>query len=270
MLAKASKGICSTAVKTIGLLPGISGIPKAGGVVSTVASNAPPTRRFVAGEKVWVTRIEVKDAIVFNLVSDKISDVYYTADLRFDKAGGMQQDRAEQLIAEVCGIAAEAAPVRTARAPAPAPAASPTVPAATAPGTAEPPTPAPAVSFAPIAAPPPPPADSPALPKRAVADAPALPPIAAPLPPSDRSPSDQSLPSSAISAGLTIDQVTGALGPPRQTVDRPVENLHLPSREGDFYRRQGHRGSGSGHQCADRRRGFVARRRADRIAFRMK
>ncbi len=66
-----------------------------------------PQRRFVAGEKFWVTSIAVqKSAIVFQLLSDPFDDVRYYGDLKFtfDKGSISTPGEALTTIAEVLTI----------------------------------------------------------------------------------------------------------------------------------------------------------------------
>jgi hypothetical protein len=135
-------------------------------------ANAPATRTFVPGEKVWVTKIECKDdGLVFQLYTDAYADVRYKADLKFffDKKGAMPSaDDMDKMVGEVFKIQPaddqtggaqqqQAAPQQQApaargqAAPAPAPVAAPAAPAET--------------PLAPIP-PPPPPADEPQAPPK--------------------------------------------------------------------------------------------------------
>jgi hypothetical protein len=70
--------------------------------------NTPDTRTFVAGEKIWVTGIDVKaDGVVFDLFTDAISngtaDVRYKAALKFPfpKNSIPPLDQVDKLVAEV-------------------------------------------------------------------------------------------------------------------------------------------------------------------------
>jgi hypothetical protein len=135
-------------------IPGGSSIPGASSL------NA---RTFVPGEKVWVTKIEVKDdGIVFSLLSDAIGDTRYKGAVKFVYPKGFfpAPDAAEHVVAEVFGVApaedakGQAQPAQGGGAPAPQAAAAP-------PAAAEAPP-------APIA-PPPPPVDQPAAPPKTIA-----------------------------------------------------------------------------------------------------
>lgn len=151
------------------------------------ATGAQPSRVFVVGEKMYVTKIEVKDAVSFSLLSDAISDVTYKADVHFPVAKGANPsaDQVEKWVAEMFTIApadkASGDKAASGQQQAPAQAPAPAAPAAAA--------------LAPIAPPPPPP------------DTPALAPIAPPPPPPDQPPA-------TVSLGMSVDQVVAILGQP--------------------------------------------------------
>jgi len=146
----------------------IAKMPGFGGLVSHSNPNANvQTRTFVAGEKFWVTKITVNtDSMVFELLSDPISDVRYYSTLKFPFKGQMPTpEQADASAGEVLqvdqGDAASdnkggAKGGGNASRPAPAPAVAPAEAAA-------PPTP-----MAPIA-PPPPPADAAAAAPKTIA-----------------------------------------------------------------------------------------------------
>lgn len=75
------------------------------GVPAAPGSNA-AQRTWVAGEKVWVTRIEVKDnGVNLEVYSDAINDVRYRAVLSFPFKGSEPiEDQAEKMIAEVFDV----------------------------------------------------------------------------------------------------------------------------------------------------------------------
>jgi hypothetical protein len=148
-----------------------------------------PVRAFVAGEKLYVTKIEVKDAIALTLISDPINDVTYKAELKFPLAKGTSPDpvQADQLIAEVFSAAAPDSAQGGQQAAQPAPAAAAPAPAA----------------LAPIAPPPPP------------QDSPALAPIAPPPPPPDA----PAAPPQTLGLGMTVDQVVAILGQPQRVAN---------------------------------------------------
>jgi len=116
-------------------------------------ANAPVTRSFVPGEKVWVTKMECRDdGLVVQLYTDAYAEVRYKADLKFpfDKHGAMPlADDMDKLVAEVFKIQP---PEDTTGAAQAAPAAAPAAPAVEA-------------APAPIPPPPPPP-DAPAAPPK--------------------------------------------------------------------------------------------------------
>jgi len=116
-LASTSRGICGTAI--ISHFP-ISSIPGFGTTASTVQGAAPATRPFVAGEKVYVTRIQVKDAVIFSLVSDTVNNATYKAELKFQMPKGSIPDfaQSERMISEVFTVTAPAA-AQTSQAAAP-------------------------------------------------------------------------------------------------------------------------------------------------------
>ncbi|MGA8025792.1 MAG: hypothetical protein WB992_01515 [Bryobacteraceae bacterium] len=89
-----------------GLLDRARGIP---GMSSLPGSNAPGTRTFVPGEKVWVTKIDVKDdGVTFGLFTDAYkdasgNDVRYKSDLKFPFPKGWTptSEQVEKIVAEV-------------------------------------------------------------------------------------------------------------------------------------------------------------------------
>jgi hypothetical protein len=131
------------------------------------------TRTFVAGEKMWLTKIEVKeDGVFFTLFTDAIADVRYKATLKFNFSKGSIKslDQVDALIGQVFTFQApdnnaSAQPAPAAPAPrAPGPPAG--TPGASAPSPAPPPAPESPVIIAP---PPPPPPDAPAAPPKSIA-----------------------------------------------------------------------------------------------------
>jgi hypothetical protein len=182
-LTGASKAACAGATRRFGGLPGIGYIPGVGGVASTAQGGVPPTRPFVQGEKLYVTKIEVKDNITFTLISDPINDVTYKAEMRFPVGKGASPDfaQADQAISEAFSSAA----------PDQGQGQQAAAPEAAAPAAAEAP-------LAPIAAP---------------QQDPALAPIAPPPPPPD-APAAPAAPPTTLGLGMTIDQVVAILGQP--------------------------------------------------------
>jgi hypothetical protein len=158
------------------MIPGASSVP-----------DSPASRTFVAGEKFWVTKIEVRDSgkdpgIVLGFFTDAISDTRYATSLMIPfGAITPSPDEALKAVAEIITVAPsedkagddkggdKAAP-QGGQQDAPAPSQPAAAPAAPAPAEAPPP---------PIEAPPPPPAD----------------PV-------------------SVSEGQTINQVVAALGQP--------------------------------------------------------
>lgn len=152
-----------------------------------LSQSAAESRTFVAGEKMWVTKIDPReDGVYFELFTDAFSDVRYKALLKFQYIKGPipPADQVAKMVREVFKIQpAEDAKDDGQKAPA----GGQQAPAAGAQA-------APERAPAPIAAPPPPPADA------------APPPIEAPPPPPQEP--------KTITLGLTIDQVVGILGQP--------------------------------------------------------
>ena len=203
-----SKAACTGAVRTLSKIPIINKIPGVGTANQSVQGNAPTTRPFVAGEKLYMTKIEVvKDDIHLTLISDQVNQVRYTAEIRFHKAATLEIPEAENLIAEVLGIGAggggggsKSTSTSASSQPAAAPAAqaytAPPV-AATQPATAD-------TQLSPIAPPPAPP-DQPA---------------AAPA---------------TISPGMTIDQVVAVLGQPARIANLGSKKIYMyPSQKVTF------------------------------------
>jgi hypothetical protein len=174
-------------------------MPGMGHVFSHFGQTAPQTRKFVAGEKFWVTKITVgDDGIVFDLLSDPISDVRYYSQLKFPYSKGAYPsiDQATSTVAEVLSIqpadnSSDSASQGGQQQQAPASASNvAATPAATTPAAGP-------ATMAPIA-PPPPPADAPpAQPK-------------------------------TIALKQTKEQVVAILGPPTKVVN-------LGSKEIDIY-----------------------------------
>jgi hypothetical protein len=67
-------------------------------------ADATTTRKFVAGEKFWVTKIEVEsDGVTFQFLSDPVQDVRYHAMLKFSFPRG-QTPPADQVLASVAQV----------------------------------------------------------------------------------------------------------------------------------------------------------------------
>jgi hypothetical protein len=171
-------------------IPGASSVP-----------DSPASHTFVTGEKMWVTKFEVRDSgkepgIVIGFFTDAISDVRYATTLLIPFAATPTPDDALKMVQEVITVApsedakdskdakddkGKAAPQGGEQA-----AAAPSQPAAPAPAAV----PAEAAP-APIDAPPPPPPDPP-----------------------------------EVSAGQTVDQVTAALGQPLKKAKVGIKEIY--------------------------------------------
>ena len=60
----------------------------------------------MTGEKMWVTKIEVKNenkeqSVVFELFTDAVNDVRYKGSLKFPCPKGATEDQVDKLVAEV-------------------------------------------------------------------------------------------------------------------------------------------------------------------------
>lgn len=166
----------------------LSRFPGAG----VTAPSAGAQRTFVKGEKMWLTKIEVKDnAVVFELFTDQMGDYRYRALLTFYGKGPLPSpDQVAQTVAEVFTVQPPDNPAPTgdqAAAPAPAGAAAPA------------PVPAPA-----------PPADA------------APPPIPPPPPPAD----EPAAPPKTISLGQTIDEVVANFGQPTKKAKIGTKDIY--------------------------------------------
>ncbi len=108
--AKKAKGFFDRATKVGSIIPGVGGAATAAGGASSTAGdaasaagNAEP-RTFVPGEKMWVTKIDVRDdSVVFSLFSDAYNNVRYKANLAFQFAKGsaLSPDLVDKTVAEV-------------------------------------------------------------------------------------------------------------------------------------------------------------------------
>lgn len=161
------------------------------------APAAPATRTYVPGEKMWVTKIELKgDAVIFDLLTDVVVDTRYKAALKFEfpKGSPPTVDQADKLVAEVFKVQPADDAGAGGQQPAPAEGAAPQQTAAPAPA----PAPAPAQADTPPAPipPPPPPADEPAAPPKTIA------------------------------LGQTTDQVVASLGQPTKIVKLGAKEIY--------------------------------------------
>jgi LPXTG-motif cell wall-anchored protein len=206
-----SKAACTGAVRTLSKIPGFKLIPGVGAANQTAQGASPATRPFVAGEKLYMTKIEVvKDDINLTLISEQVNSMRYRAEIRFHKAAKLEVLEAESLIAEVLGIGAGGGSgggtPTASRQPASTPAA-PAQPDAT-PSPASPPAATPVDTTA-VAAP-----------QAATPDSPPA-PIAPPPPPEQ-----PVAPPPTISTGMTIDQVVAQLGQPTRVVDLGSKKIY--------------------------------------------
>jgi len=131
-----------------------------GGTVQDAA--ATPQRRFVSGEKFWVTGFNVQDdGLVLNVYSDPFSDVRYYGQIKFPfpKHSIPPTEEMIKTVEEVVTVAPSDDSADKSKSAAPAPAAPPSAPAAPA---------APVAAMAAIP-PPPPPTDSAPPPPKTIA-----------------------------------------------------------------------------------------------------
>jgi hypothetical protein len=189
----------------VGKVPGLSSIPgvgtAAGGVATADSNSGASPRTYVTGEKLWVTKIEIKtenkeQSVVFELFTDAVNDVRYKGALRFPYPKGATEDQVDKLVAEVFKVqpADDSQQADSGKKGQQAPAAAGGAPAAVPPVEA-PPAPAPAAAL-PDIPPPPPPADQPAAPP------------------------------TTVSLGQTPDQVIAALGQPQKIVKLPKKETY--------------------------------------------
>lgn len=174
-------GKVTGALSRFGRLPGVA------------APSAPATRTYVTGEKMWVTKIDVKtdgkeNEVIFDLYTDAVGDMRYKAALRIPFPRGATEDQVDKLVAEVFKVQPveqqQSGGQQAAPAAAPAPAAV-------------------QQAVPPVAAPPPP------------ADNAPVPDIAPPPPPADA----PAAPPQTISLGQTTDQVIAIFGQPQKIVN---------------------------------------------------
>ncbi len=190
-----SKAACNGGMRILSKIPGVKLIPGVGTANQTAQGAAPATRPFVAGEKLYLTKIEVvKDDIDLTLISEEVSSVRYRAQIRFHKAAKLEIPEAEGLIAEVLGVSAGGGKSTSSTS---------TQSTAAAPAQTAAPAPVAVATPAPVAAP------RAATPQQAPAEA-APAPIEPPPPPLEQ----PAAPPPTISPGMTIDQVVALLGQP--------------------------------------------------------
>jgi hypothetical protein len=137
----------------------VAKLPGMGGFMNHSGSTSVQTRTFVAGEKFWITKINIHDdSVVFEILSDPIQDVRYFSTLKFPLAKGspIVSDQIAGTIADVIKVDDANGGGGNAPQPGSKSGGAPPPPAA-----AE----APAAPMAPIAPPPPPPDAAAAAPK---------------------------------------------------------------------------------------------------------
>jgi hypothetical protein len=151
---------------------GLGGVLKHGGDSSQLVNT--PQRKFVSGEKFWVTAISIdQDGLVFNVYSDPFNDVRYYGQLKFPfpKNSVPPTDDMVRTVEEVVTVApaddANNQGSNGSAAPQNGPASPQNGPAPASSGPAQGPA-APAAAMAPIA-PPPPPSDQAAAPPKTIA-----------------------------------------------------------------------------------------------------
>jgi hypothetical protein len=180
-LTTLSRASCGSAPSLVSRLP----IPGGARTPSAVP------RRFVAGESLYVTKIDVADGVVFSLRSDLIGGLAYQAQVKFQIGTALDLVATDRVIAEAFTVL-------------PAPGQS-TSQAAPLPSAGLPPQP-----IAPGSPAPPPNQD-------------ALPPIPPPPPPPD-TPSAQP---QSVALGQTIDQVVAILGRPTLIYDGASKEIYV-------------------------------------------
>ena len=98
LVLKKNNLITATAGSMIGLSNTYKGGEITQGLMGHMASGTSGTRTFVAGEKLWVTNIDVKNkGIVFTLFSDSIDATHYQTTLTFPFAKGTTPSPAEAM-----------------------------------------------------------------------------------------------------------------------------------------------------------------------------
>lgn len=173
------------------------------------AAETTTARGFVPGETMSVLRIEVKDGIIFDLISDPVYDFRFRANLKFAVPKGTvpEMAQAEQMIGDVFAIAS-GGPLQQSYQPSYQP--GPPAPA--------PPVPASPTSFSAIAPPPAPPDG------QSGAAAPQPPPPPPPAPNQPVTPAQQQ--PQTLKLGLSIEQVVGILGQPAAIADLGSKKIY--------------------------------------------
>lgn len=156
-------------------------------------------RTYVAGEKMWLTKIDVRDdGVVLELYTDAVNDVRYRAGLKFSFPKGSipPADRVAKEVAEVFTVQpADKSTDNGQQQPQAPQAQSQPAPPEAPPAPVPPPPPPPEEQLAPIA-PPPPPADEPAAPPK------------------------------TISLGQTKDEITANFGQPAKIVKLGTKEIY--------------------------------------------
>jgi hypothetical protein len=168
-------------------------IPIFGARVGAAKATAAPagTRTYVRGEKVWVTKIDVKDnSVVLSLFTDAVGDpaTRYAATLTFFGDKGSPLPPSEQIEKTIAEVFAVQPPAKDANADGQQQSQAPAAGGQQAPAAVQ---------------------AAPAAPQQVAAEAP-LAPIAPPPPPADEPPA----PPQTIALGQTTDQVVASMGQP--------------------------------------------------------
>ena len=193
----------------LGRIPGVSMVPGVGAATSAAgtadsASGASP-RTYVTGEKVWVTKIDVKadgkdEVVVFDLFTDAVSDVRYKGQVRMVYPKGASADQVDRLVGEVFKVQPPEDQKDTSAGGGQQQQQQKGAPAAAAPPAQE--------AAPPAIAPPPPPAENAAPPD--------IPP---PPPPSDAPPA-------TIALKQTIEQVVAIMGQPTRIANLGTKQIY--------------------------------------------
>jgi hypothetical protein len=176
-------------------------LDKAGHIPGMSAPSTPSTRSFVPGEKMWLTKIDVKDdGVTFDLFTDAYSDVRYRAALKFQfaKASLPSADEVQKTVEQVFAVQQSDDAKDKQQQPAQGQAAGPSATPASAPAAA----PAAAQTAAQTAPPP---------------------PIAPPPPPTD---APAAAPKS-LSKGQTTDEVVANFGPPEKIIKLGTKQIYV-------------------------------------------
>lgn len=168
------------------------------GMSSMSSATSTDVRTYVTGEKMWLTKIDVKDdGVVLSLFTDAINDVRYKADLKFPwpKGTTLPVDQVDKTVAEVFSV--QPADDSKAQDQQQSSKDAKAQPAA---GSAAAAVQAPAAPAKPAEAPPP--------------------PIAPPPPPTDA-------PTQTIAVGQTTDQVVATVGQPQRIIKLSSKEIYV-------------------------------------------